>query len=98
MELVPLQLPESLIKAIDRATDRGLDRAVVFRRMLVAGLDRYMAEIYVARRISLREAAEWLGVPVRVAMERLADADAPGNIAGDDARAALDALEQGPDR
>jgi hypothetical protein len=78
MAEVPLHLPESLIKAIDRATDRGLDRAVVFRRMLVAGLDRYMAEIYVARRISLREAAEWLGVPVRVAWSGLPVRARPG--------------------
>lgn len=97
MEVVPLRLPESLVKAIDRAAQReGLDRSAVLRRIVAAGLDRYVAELYAAGRISLREAADWLGVPVRVAMERLADAGAAGNVSWEDVRAALDALEQPP--
>lgn len=93
MEVVPLRLPKSLVKAIDRAAQReGLDRSAVLRRIVAAGLDRYVAGLYAAGRISLREAADWLGVPVRVAMERLADAGAAGNVAWEDVRAALDAL------
>lgn len=97
MEVVPVRLPEALVKAIDRAAQReGLDRSAVLRRIVAAGLDRYVAELYAAGKVSLREAADWLGVPVRVAMERLADAGAPGNVTWEDARAALEALDRPP--
>ncbi|HEY8552021.1 MAG TPA: ribbon-helix-helix protein, CopG family [Thermaerobacter sp.] len=97
MEVVPVRLPEDLLKAIDRAAQReGLDRSAVLRRIVAAGLDRYVAELYAVGKISLREAADWLGVPVRVAMERLADAGAPGNVTWEDARAALEALDRPP--
>lgn len=97
MEVVPVRLPDSLLKAIDRAAQReGLDRSTVLRRIVAAGLDRYVAERYAAGQISLREAAEWLGVPVRVAIERLADAGAPGSITWEGARAALEALDLPP--
>nr|PZN58909.1 MAG: hypothetical protein DIU58_18460 [Sphaerobacter thermophilus] len=97
MEVVPVRLPETLVKAIDRAAQReGVDRSAVLRRIVAAGLDRYVAELYAAGKVSLREAADWLGVPVRVAMERLADAGVPGNVTWEDARAALEALDQSP--
>lgn len=94
MEVVPVRLPDPLLKAIERVAEReGLDRSTVLRRIVTSGLDRYVAELYANGKISLREAAGWLGVPVRVAMERLADAGARGNITWEDARAALEALD-----
>ncbi|MDR7554404.1 MAG: ribbon-helix-helix protein, CopG family [Armatimonadota bacterium] len=92
-----MRLPKALVRAIDRAARRdNLDRSAILRRIVAAGLDRYVAELYAAGRISLREAADWLGVPVRVAMDRLADAGALGNVTWEDARAALEALELPP--
>lgn len=95
MEVVPVRLPDPLLKAIERVAEReGLDRSTVLRRIVTSGLDRYVADLYTDGKISLREAVDWLGVPVRVAMERLAEAGVRGKITSDDARAALEAVDQ----
>ena len=95
MQSVRIDLPESLVRAIDRLAEReGIERAALLQRIVASGLDRYVAELYSAGKVSLREAAGWLGVPVRVALERLADAGIAGNIAWEDAEAALETLDR----
>lgn len=97
VKVVPIRLHEPTMQAIDRvARLEGMDRSAVLRRIVTAGLDRYVGELYVRGRISLREAAELLGVPVRVALERLIEAGLPGNLQREDVVASLEALrEQG---
>jgi len=93
--VVPVRLPESIAAAVKRVAEReGLDRSTALRRIVSVGLDRYVAQLFAVGQISLREAAEWLDVPVRVAMDRLADAGAGGNVTWEDARAALDLVNE----
>ncbi len=93
MEAVPVRLPTSLATAIKQISEReGFDRSTTLRRLVAAGLERYVAELYRRGEISLREAAQWLDVPVRVALDRLAEAGAAGNLTMGDVRASLDLL------
>lgn len=90
MEVVPVRLPEDLLSQVERVAKwEHVERSVALRKLLAEGIDRYVAGQYRLGRLSLREAAEWLGVPLRVALERLVDAGAAGNVAWDQARSAL---------
>lgn len=95
MQMIPVRLPDSMAEALERVAQReGLDRSTTLRRLLNEGLDRYVAGLYQKGDVTLRETAGWLGVGLREAMDRLADAGAPGNITIEDMRQELEAIDQ----
>jgi predicted HTH domain antitoxin len=95
--VIPVRLPEALERAVDRvAAQDGLDRSTALRRLLSLGLDHYVAQRYAVGEVSLREAAEWLGVTLREAMDRLEAAGAAGNLTLDEVKAALTDLRSQP--
>ncbi len=97
MGVIPVRLPEALERAVDRvAAQDGLDRSTALRRLLSLGLDHYVAQRYAVGEVSLREAAEWLGVTLREAMDRLEAAGAAGNLTLDEVKAALTDLRSQP--
>ena len=93
MDVIPVRVPEALERAVRRVAEReGVDRSAAVRRLVASGLDRYVSTLFRQGDVSLREAAEWLGVPLREAMDRLERTDAAGNLTREDVRAALDSL------
>jgi hypothetical protein len=95
MEVLPVRLPESLAEAVAWVARReSVDRSTALRKLLASGLDRYVADAYARGEISLREAAGWLGLSVREALDRLADLGVPSNASAESVRAALDALRE----
>ncbi len=97
MGVIPVRLPEALERAVDRvAAQDGLDRSTALRRLLNIGLDHYVAQRYAAGEISLREAADWLGVTLRETMDRLEAAGVTGNLTVGEVRAALSDLRGRP--
>ncbi len=97
MGVIPVRLPEALERAVDRvAAQDGLDRSTALRRLLSLGLDHYVAQRYAVGEVSLREAAEWLGVTLREAMDRLEATGAAGNLTLDEVKAALTDLRSQP--
>ncbi|HVB11014.1 MAG TPA: UPF0175 family protein [Bacillota bacterium] len=90
MAIISLRVPESREKAVGRVAGReGFDRSTAFRRLILVGLERYVADLFRDGEISLRQAAEWLDVPLREAMDRLERAGVAGNVGVDEVRAAL---------
>lgn len=91
MEVVPLRLPKPILKRIEMIARReNLDRSGALRKIVYQGLERYVAECYQKGEISLREAAEWMDLPLRETLERLTGLGAAGNVTWEQARKALD--------
>jgi hypothetical protein len=89
--VIPLRVPEPMERAVARVAQReGLDRSAALRRLLASGLERYVGTLYRNGDISLREAADWLALPLREAMDRLEKVGAAGNLALEEVRATLD--------
>jgi predicted HTH domain antitoxin len=90
MKAKALRLPDNLLDAVKFAGKKEkLDEPTTIRKLLKMGSERYVADQYAEGKISLREAAAVLDVPVREALELFWDMGISGNV---DARQALKAL------
>ncbi len=90
MEVLPVRLPPETVERIERvARAEHIDRSAALRKIVAHGLEKYVAERYGRGELTLREAADWLCVPLREALERLARAGAGGNVTWEQARQAL---------
>ncbi len=68
----------------------GLDASSATRKLLKMGLELYVAQLYAAGELTIREAASLLQLPLREAVEELGRLVVPGNVtAAED----LDAFE-----
>jgi len=82
MAVIPLRMSGALEEAVGRVAAReGLDRSTTLRRLIAAGLTRYVADLFREGELTLREAADWLAVPLREAMDRLEQAEVRAAVA-----------------
>lgn len=83
MSMIPktTRIPEKLLKVIRfRANKEGLDESTVMRQLLHLGAKQYVSQLYKDGELSLREAAELLGVPLRETLEILWEEGVKGNV------------------
>lgn len=75
------RVPENLLKVIEYRVNReGLDESTVIRQLIQLGVRQYISQLYKEGELSLREASELLGIPVREALEILWKEGVKGNI------------------
>jgi len=75
------RVPENLMKVIEyRVNKEGLDESTVIRQLIQLGVRQYISQLYKEGELSLREASELLGVPLRETLEILWKEGVKGNI------------------
>jgi predicted HTH domain antitoxin len=90
-----LRLPVDLASAIRNVgKEEHLDESVAMRKLLHLGYAAYVAEKYRSGRISLRTAAEEMGLPLSEAMDALSRMGIPGNVSADDTLHSLQSLRR----
>lgn len=83
MSMIPktTRIPKNLLKVIEyRVNKEGLDESTVIRQLIHLGIKQYISKLYKEGELSLREASELLGVPVRETLEILWKEGVKGNI------------------
>lgn len=90
-----LRLPVDLASAIRNVGKaEHLDESVAMRKLLHLGYAAYVAEKYRSGGISLRTAAEEMGLPLSEAMDALSRMGIPGNVSADDTLHSLRSLRR----
>jgi len=75
------RIPKNLLKVIEfRVNNEGLDESTVIRQLLHLGVKQYISQLYKEGKLSLREASELLGTPIRETLEILWQEGVKGNI------------------
>jgi len=91
MKTRSLRLPEDLLAAITVVEKREhLDEAPAIRKLLRMGLEAYVADLYRDGRLTLREAAGYLGQSLSETLDTLASHGVTGNVTASDTVAAMD--------
>lgn len=95
MKAKAVRLPDRLLDAVKFAEKREkLDEPTTIRKFLKLGSERYIGGQYAEGKISLREAAEVLDLPVRETLELLWDMGITGNVGARETLKALSLIEK----
>jgi hypothetical protein len=88
-----LRLSDSLAEAVrELGTAEHIDESTAMRKLLRMGYNVYVAEQYRARRISLRDVAARMKLPLSETLEALQHLGITGNTGAGDALASLQSL------
>lgn len=94
MSVRSIRITEDIEAAIRYVADREhAEQAQSLRKLARLGFEAYVAGQYRAGEVSLREAAELLGVTLWDALDRLAALGAAGNATAEAVLAGVDTLE-----
>lgn len=75
------RIPKNILKVIEfRVNKEGVDESTVIRQLLHLGVRQYVSRLYKEGEVSLREASELLGAPIRETLEILWQEGVKGNI------------------
>ena len=85
MKTRSLRLPDDLLAAVSIVEkNEHLDTAPAIRKLLRLGLQTYVADLYGEGRLTLREAAERLGLGLGEALDTLRERGVHGNVTASD--------------
>ncbi len=85
MKTRSLRLPEELLAAIEIVEkNEHLDTAPAIRKLLRLGLETYISDLYGAGRLSIREAAERLGLSLGDTLDVMRERGVSGNLTASD--------------
>ena len=88
-----LRLSDSLAEAVrEIGTAEHIEESTAMRKLLRMGYDLYLAQQYRAGRMSLRDVAARMNLPLSETLEALQHLGIPGNTGADDALASLQSL------
>ena len=91
MKTRSLRLPEELLSAISIVEKtEHLDTAPAIRKLLRLGLETYIAEQYRAGRVTVREAAERLGLSLGRTLDIMRERGVDGNLTASDVLESID--------
>jgi len=91
MKTKSLRLPEELLSSIELVEkNEHIEEAAAIRKLLRIGLETYVADLYRQGRLTLREAAERLGISHITMMDLLLDHGISGNLRTADVMASMD--------
>jgi hypothetical protein len=92
-----LRLPDSLVEAVrEIGTAEHVEESTAMRKLLKMGYDLYVAEQYRAGRVSLRDVAARMNLPLSETLEALRRLGITGNTGADDALASLQSISNLP--
>jgi len=81
MKAKAIRLPDDLLDAVKFAEKRErLDEPTTLQKFLRLGAEKYIAGLYARGEVSLREAADVLGLPVREALDLFWEMGISGNV------------------
>jgi len=93
MKTKSLRLPEELLSSIELVEkNEHIEEAAAIRKLLRIGLETYVADLYRQGRLTLREAAERLGINHIAMLDLLLDHGISGNLQTADVMASLDSF------
>lgn len=88
-----LRLPGDLAEAIrDVGAAEHIEESTAMRKLLSMGYHLYVAELYRAGRISLRDAARQMGLSLSETIDALRTLGIAGNVTADDTLQSLSSL------
>ena len=88
-----LRLPDLLAEAIrEVGRSEHLEESAAMRKLLRLGYQVYLGDQYRAGRVSLREVAQQLDVPLTEALDTLQRLGIPGNVGAEDTLQSLTSL------
>ena len=94
MSVRSIRISEDIEAAIRYVADREhAEQAQSLRKLARMGFESYVADEYRAGEVSLRQAADLLGVSLWEALDRLAALGATGNASAESVLAGLEILE-----
>lgn len=97
MKAKALRLPDNLLDAVKFAEKKEkLDEPTTIRKFLKLGAERYISSQYAEGKVSLREAAKVLDIPLRDALELFWEMGISGNVGARETFRALSFLEKSP--
>jgi len=97
MKAKALRLPDNLLDVVKFAEKKEkLDEPTTIRKFLKLGAERYIGNQYAEGKVSLREAAEVLEIPLRDALELFWEMGISGNVGARETLRALSLLEKNP--
>jgi len=85
MKTRSLRLPDDLLTAIAMVEEaEHIDQSPAIRKLLRLGLETYVADLYGAGRLTLREAASHLGLGLGDTLDLLRERGVSGNLSAAD--------------
>ncbi len=93
MKTKTLRVPEGLRDAVqDLSSAEHIEESVAMRKLMYMGYEVFLATQYRSGRLSLRDVAQRLDLPLSEALERLQTLGVSGNTGADDTLASLRSL------
>lgn len=91
MHVKSIRIPDDLLLGVSLVESREhLDQAAAIRKLIRTGIEAYVARMYSHGCISLREAADRLGLDLVATIELLAEYGCGGNLDAADVLESLD--------
>jgi predicted HTH domain antitoxin len=90
MKTKSLRLPEDLLSSLELVeANEHIEEAAAIRKLLRMGLETYVVDLYRQGRMTLREAAERLGLSQTAMLDRLLHHGVTGNLEAADVLASI---------
>jgi len=95
MQVKSIRIPDELLSAIELVETREhLEESTAIRKLIRTGLETYLARLYRRGDITLREAADRLGLDLITTIELFMDYGIKGNLDAADVLAAVERCGQ----
>ena len=91
MHAKSIRIPEDMLRAIELVEDREhIEESTAIRKLIRTGLETYVARLYREGAVTLREAADRLGLDLVATLDLLMDYGVKGNLDAADVLRSID--------